>query len=96
MALTHYERNKKWRKNKPGVWNAMKNRYFKRSELTAFNKKQLWTIEDCVRVMSHDCTDNQLAVQIGRSVKAIQVQRVRLKKKIKINSVIITCDGIKE
>ena len=81
MALTKYERNKRWRKNKPKVWRAIQKRYYKRSELTAFNKKQIWTINDCILVMQHIYSDNQLATLIGRSVKAIQIQRVRLKNK---------------
>lgn len=85
MALTKYERNKRWRKNNPKVWKAMKRRYYKRSELTAFNTRQRWTIQDCNRVLIRKLTDRQLAVAIGRSVKAIQTQRVRLKKEYESN-----------
>lgn len=83
MSLTRYERNKRWRKNKPEVWRAVKQRYYKRSELTATNARQSWTIGDCTLVMLHNRTDSQLAILIGRSVRAIQMQRIRLKRKIK-------------
>lgn len=81
MALTKYERNKRWRKNRPEVWNAMRQRYYKRSELKAFNKKQIWTVEDCNMILLRYLPDSNIAELIGRSVKAIQVKRARLKKR---------------
>lgn len=85
MALTQYERNKRWRKNKPEIWNASKHRYYRKSRLTAFNARQQWTLKDCILVIKHHYPDCQTALAIGRSVKAIQVQRVRLKNKLLIN-----------
>lgn len=83
MTLTKYERNKKWRKNKPKIWKKIKDRYYKKSEATAFNSKQLWTIYDCNLILMMSFSDSKIARMIGRSVKAIQVQRTRLKKKIR-------------
>lgn len=81
MALTKYERNKRWRKNRSVVWNSSKRRYHRKSRLTAFNARQSWTVKDCNQVLSSNYMDSQLAILIGRSVKAIQLQRIKLKKR---------------
>ena len=78
MALTHYERTKRWReKNKEQV-REQKKRYYDKTAYAENNKKP-WTEEEIQRVLAHDVTDNQLAEELGRSVKSIQHKRARLK-----------------
>lgn len=77
-----YESNKKWRKNKPKVWNATKNRYYKQFEKEASNKHQRWTINDILLIESKKVADRKIAKLIGRSVKAIQVKRAGIKRNI--------------
>ena len=57
--------------------NAQKKRYFSK---TAIYKPRRWTDIEDVIVLEHKNTDMQISKQIERSVKAIQVRRVKLKK----------------
>ena len=51
-----------------------KRRYYGRTT-NAVNRRQPWTVHDLERVLAHDITDTQLAAEIGRSVRAIQMVR---------------------
>ena len=82
MALTHYEINKKWRKKNNNIWQKGKKRYYDKSIKTAYNEKQEWTIKDINLIMIRKDTDSNLSKQIGRSVKAIQIKRSRIKNNI--------------
>lgn len=81
---THYETNKKWRKKHPLTWQKSKDRYYKKSEKTAHNSRQRWTIHS-INIIMHKKgrTDSEIAILIGRSVKAIQIMRVRLTLKLR-------------
>ncbi len=81
MALTKYERNKRWRKNRPQIWLAGKKRYYDKSRMTASNAGQYWTADDIQFVIDRKFPDSFIAEIIGRSVMAIQMMRLRLKKK---------------
>ena len=75
-----YEVTKKWRKKHPSAWRESKSRYYKKSEVKAHNGWQRWTIHDINLITNKNGkTDTEIATSIGRSVKAIQVMRVRLK-----------------
>ena len=80
---TNYETNKKWRKKHPSAWKKSQARYYKKSESTAHNSCQRWTIHSIKLIMHKEGkTDSEIAILIGRSVKAIQIMRVRLKVKL--------------
>lgn len=57
--------------------NAQNKRYFSK---TAIYKPRRWTDIEDVIVLEHKNTDMEISKQIERSVKAIQVRRVKLKK----------------
>ena len=57
--------------------NAQNKRYFSK---TAIYKPRRWTEIEDVIVIEHKNTDMEISKQIERSVKAIQVRRVKLKK----------------
>lgn len=42
------------------------------------NTGKHWTSAEDERVLAHDITDRELSAELGRSVQAIQVRRVRL------------------
>ena len=60
---------------------AYQNRYYGRTA-NAPNSRQTWTQSECERVLAHDVSDRVLSSEIGRSVKAIQIQRGRLRKSV--------------
>lgn len=57
--------------------NAQNKRYFSK---TAIYKPRRWTEIEDVIIIEHKNTDMEISKQIERSVKAIQVRRVKLKK----------------
>lgn len=46
------------------------------------NTGKLWTSAEDERVLAHDITDRELSAELGRSVQAIQVRRVRLTQEV--------------
>jgi hypothetical protein len=76
-----YQTNKRWRKQHPSAWQITKRRYYKQFEANAVNKSQRWSFVDIWFVMQKKVSDRHLAQQLGRSVKAIQCLRVRMKGK---------------
>jgi len=52
----------------------------KRSEKDALNARQRWTIKGDDLVMSGQHTESKLAKMLGRSIRAIQRRRARLRK----------------
>lgn len=63
--------------------NAQKKRYYNK---TNFHCSNVWTAEQDKMVLEHLITDTELSKIIQHSVKAIQVRRCRLKKKIRKGS----------
>lgn len=60
--------------------NAQKKRYYSQ---TGSYGPSTWTVEQDKMVLEHIITDTELSKIIQHSVKAIQVRRCKLKKKIK-------------
>lgn len=61
------------------TWNAQKKRYYAK---TGSCPRSSWTIEQDKMVLEHLITDTELSKIINHSVKAIQMRRYRLKKKL--------------
>ena len=76
-----YQTNKRWRKRHPLKRRLGKQRYYKQFEANAINKKQRWTIAEINLVLKKVVSDRCLARWLGRSVKAIQCLRGRMKGK---------------
>ena len=62
--------------------NAQRKRYY---DKTAKYNPNPWTSEQDKAVLEHNITDTELSNLIGHSVKAIQIRRSRLKKKLEQN-----------
>lgn len=77
----NYRSNKNWRKKHPSKWQAMKQRYYKQFEADAINKRKRWTVAEINLVLKKSVSDRCLARWLGRSVKAIQCLRVRMRRK---------------
>ena len=75
-----YKSTKKWRKKHPHQWQATKRRYYNQFEAAANNKHQRWTVNDVALVIQKKESDRTIAKLIGRSVKAIQIKRLRMKE----------------
>jgi hypothetical protein len=73
LRASRYKDKEKLRKTR----NAQNKRYFSK---TAIYRPRRWTDIEDVIVIEHKNTDMQISKQIERSVKAIQVRRVKLKK----------------
>ena len=73
LRASSYKDKDKLRKTR----NAQNKRYFSK---TAIYKPRRWTEIEDVIVIEHKNTDMEISKQIERSVKAIQVRRVKLKK----------------
>jgi len=78
--MSGYKATKKWRKNNPLIWKKGKKRYYDKSRKEAYNYRQCWTINDIDIIIERKDTDSDIAKLIGRSVKAIQSKRARIKK----------------
>ena len=76
-----YQNTKNWRKRHPLKRRLGKQRYYKQFEANAINKKQRWTIAEINLVLKKVVSDRCFARWLGRSVKAIQCLRVRMKGK---------------
>ena len=59
---------------------AQRKRYY---DKTAKYPRRSWTNEENKKVLAHAIPDMELSTQIQRSVRAIQIQRSRLKKEEK-------------
>ena len=77
-----YTYNKAWRKRNPAIWRTGKQRYYKQFEAGAHNSHQRYTIREDDMIINKKYPDRVIAVKIGRSVKAIQIRRVKLKREV--------------
>ena len=75
-----YKNNKTWRKRNNATWQKGKQRYYKQFEAGACNNRQRYTTREDDMIINKKYLDRIIAAKIGRSVKAIQVQRGRLNK----------------
>lgn len=55
-------------------------RYYKKRAFIG-NRCKLWTDEEIKLIFESSLTDTELALELGRSVMAIQVQRSKIKKR---------------
>lgn len=76
-----YQSNKNWRKKYPLKGQLTKQRYYRQFEADAVNKKRRWTVAEINLVLKKIVSDRCLARWLGRSVKAIQCLRVRMRKR---------------
>ena len=76
-----YESNKIYRKKYPERRNIERQRYYDQfsGRDINFNHWQPWTVSE-LNLLDANITDRKLHKIIGRSVKAIQVKRARIKK----------------
>ena len=79
-----YAHNKAWRKRNPAIWQAGKQRYYKQFEASAHNGHQRYTIWEDDMILNKVYPDRVIAKKILRSVKAIQIRRLKLKKEVQI------------
>lgn len=77
-----YEHNKAWRKKCNSKWQKQKSRYYKQFEKQAYNSRQEYTIKQINMIVDKKYPDREIALRIGRSVKAIQIKRGRVNNKI--------------
>lgn len=73
-----YKNNKACRKRNNSTWQKGKKRYYKQFEKNAHNSHQRYTIKEDDMITDKKYSDRVIAKKIGRSVKAIQIRRVRL------------------
>ena len=73
--------NMDWRRTHRAAYERAKARYYERSRLEAWSGRAPWTVEACERVLAHTVPDRVLAEELGRSIEAIQIMRVKLKKR---------------
>lgn len=71
-----YSANRRWRLAHPEARNAAKARNYNQ---TGPSSGEPWTQEEDRRVLAHTIPDRQLAAEINRSVRAIQIRRSRIK-----------------
>jgi len=78
-----YKYNKIYRKKHPKKRKIERKRYYDRfsGKDINLNNRQPWTVSE-LKLLNANITDRELHRLIGRSVKAIQVQRCRAKKEI--------------
>lgn len=87
--MGNYKHNKAWRKRNPDIWQKGKQRYYQQFEAGAYNGKQRWPISDGNLVLQKNTSDRDLARILGRTVKAIQMYRVKLRKNFKNEKIIV-------
>ena len=79
-----YKNNKIWRKRRPKIWQKQKKRYHKQFVAGAFNGRQKYTTREDNMILNKKYLDRVIAKKIGRTVRAIQIRRTRLRKAIQI------------
>jgi hypothetical protein len=77
MASRQREYNKRYFERHPDARNRQRARNYATTQGAA-NTGKLWTSAADERVLAQDVTDRELSAELGRSVQAIQVRRVRL------------------
>lgn len=80
--MAGYQNNKRWRKKNPTTYQTGKKRYYKQFEADAHNSHQRYTSKEDDMIMNKKYPDRVIAEKIGRSVKGIQIRRVRLKAEV--------------
>lgn len=70
-----YKDLEKWRKTK----RLQQKRYYDKHAKVAINSRERYTEEEIEMILNHEISDVELSKKIGRSVKAIQIKRCKLK-----------------
>lgn len=78
MRKTGYEYNKTWRKKHPDEWQQEKKRYYNQFTY-APNSREPFTDEEIEMILAHNMPDRELSKKLGRTIRAIQVTRSKLK-----------------
>lgn len=73
--------NKKWRTENPDKAREIRKRNYAKGRIAASNGKNLWLPEHVSLILTSELTDRQLALQLRRSVQAIQVKRCDVLKR---------------
>lgn len=60
---------------------SQKSRYYGKTT-DAENRRQPWTVHDIETIIKREKSDMELSAEIGRSVKAIQVMRSTVKRRL--------------
>ena len=78
-----YQYNKKWRNQNRTVFNKGKNRNYQKGAANQENSRTDWTTAENDRITDPNRPqDRVLAHELGRTVRAIQIQRCRLKRQL--------------
>lgn len=74
MNLYYY--SKKWRKLHPDEWRKYRKENYARGRINCHRRRAPWTNEEDNRITAPDRPkDRTLALELGRSVQAIQIRR---------------------
>ena len=69
---------------KPETDKKQQDRYYEKYSHKDFNSQDRYTPHECMTILFHMKTDVEISIELGRTLKAIQVKRVRLLKKEKL------------
>jgi hypothetical protein len=72
------EYNRRWRKDHPAEWQAMKRRNERRSQALADSRGTDWPLTHIARLKRWTGTDAEFGRLIGRSAQAVRHQRYAL------------------
>lgn len=73
--------NKRWKKNNPVKWQAIKKKYYDQFR-PAIHEGQRYDASEDALIISSELSDRQLHDILGRSVEGIQIRRSRLRKRV--------------
>lgn len=79
--LKHNEQCRAWRQAHPDKIKNWRSKNYEDTRQLAWNSRQVWNTRDNFLVLNYLGTDRELSALIGRSTQAIQIQRVKLKRK---------------
>lgn len=72
-----YQYSKAWRKLHPEKWRRLRKENYARGRINCYRRRAPWSNEEDLRITAPDRpSDRELALELGRSVQAIQVRRV--------------------
>jgi hypothetical protein len=74
-----YEYNRVWRHRHPETRAAGRVSYYRRNSHDDRNARAWYTAREDAVIMRHELPDREIAAQLGRTVKAIQMHRLRLR-----------------
>ncbi len=72
---------RRWQKTHPEARNTIKKRNYARGKTSTSKKREQYLSDEIQLILAKERSDRELAKLLGRSVQAIQVKRVRIKKR---------------